>query len=385
MRLPARRRSRVLLAGALVVLVAVASTGTWLLVRDSSEAADRSTATVTTQTVRETVTADGALAARTTSDEAFAVSGTVTRVAVVEGDKVAKGDVLAAVDDEGLVAQRTAAKSSLDAAESQLDEDQDNGASDVQVAADKTAVVSAQATYDDARQAVEDATLRASIAGTVTSVGIERGDTVGSTASPDATGDDAATTATISILATGRYDVVATVAADDVDRLKKGLQVEIAVTGVTETVYGTVSEVGLVAQANDSGAAVFPVTIEVTGRRKDLFAGVSATATIVVKQRDGVLTVPSGALTTEDGTTYATVVDGDEETKVEVEIGEAYGMDTEVLAGLEEGDTVLLPTLRLTDGGDGPQDGELTFPGGDMPQFGTNGGGPGGPTVVEKP
>jgi RND family efflux transporter MFP subunit len=379
-RLPARRRSRILLAGALVALVGVASTGAWLLVRDSSQAAASSTATVSTQTVRETVTADGTVAARTTSDESFVVAGTVTRVAVDEGDRVRKGDVLAVVDAEGLVAQRTAAKSSLDAAESQLDEDQDNGASDVQVAADEAAVVSAQASYEDAQQAVEDATLRASIGGTVTSVGIAKGDSVGSSASPGATGEDSTdTTATISIVATGRYDVDATVAASDVDRLKKGLQVEVAVTGVTDTVYGTVSEVGMVAQTNDGGAAVFPVTVEVTGRRDDLYAGVSATATIVVKQREGVLTVPSRALSTEDGATYATVVDGDDETKVEVEVGEAYGMDTEVLSGLEDGDTVLLPTLRLPggSGGTGPENGEL-------PEFGTDGG-PGGPIIIEGP
>ncbi|MFC6340990.1 biotin/lipoyl-binding protein [Nocardioides hankookensis] len=47
--------------------------------------------------MRETVSADGTLAASRTSDESFAVSGTVTRVAVSEGDKVRKGDVLATV------------------------------------------------------------------------------------------------------------------------------------------------------------------------------------------------------------------------------------------------------------------------------------------------
>lgn len=383
MRLPARRRSRILLSGALVVLVGGASAGTWLLVRDSSEAAASSTATVATQTVRETVTADGAVAARTTSDEVFVVSGTVTRVAVAEGDKVRKGDVLAVVDDTGLVAQRTAAKSSLDAAVSQLDEDRDDGASDVQVAADQAAVVAARASYDDARQAVADATLRASISGTVTAVDLAVGDTVGGGSDPTGSADgsaDAGTdtgTGTISIVATGRYDVEATVAADDVDGLTAGLQVEIAVTGVTDTVYGTVSDVGLVAETSDSGAAVFPVTIEVTGRRDDLFAGVSATATVIVAQREGVLTVPSRALTTEDGATYATVVDGDDQTEVEVEVGEVFGMSTEVRSGLQEGDTVLLPSLRLPGGSGGgdPENGQLTFPEG----------GPGGPAMMEGP
>ena len=382
MRLPTRRRSRILLVGALVVLVAVASTGAWLLTRDSSQAATSSTATVSTQTVRETVSADGTLAASRTSDESFAVSGTVTRVAVSEGDKVHQGDVLATVGKAGLIATRTAAASSLDAAQTQLDEDEDAGASDVQVAADEAAVVSARATLADARQAVTDATLRATIGGTVTSVDLSKGDTVGtgtgSTGGADAAADSSAdtSTGTISIVATGSYVVDATVAAADVDQLKKGLQVEIAVTGVTDTVYGTVSEVGLVAETNDSGAAVFPVTVAVTGKQQDLYAGVSATATIIVKQRDDVLTVASRALTTKDGATYATKVDGGTETEVEVKTGETYGMTTEILSGLAEGDTIVVPGFtRPTGGGDTGEGGQQGFPGGgEMPDFSQMGG-----------
>ncbi|GAA1768383.1 efflux RND transporter periplasmic adaptor subunit [Nocardioides hankookensis] len=382
MRLPTRRRSRILLVGALVALVAVASTGAWMLTRDSSQAATSTTATVSTQTMRETVSADGTLAASRTSDESFAVSGTVTRVAVSEGDKVRKGDVLATVGRAGLVATRTAAASSLDAAQTQLDEDEDAGASDVQVAADEAAVASARATLADARQAVTDATLRATIGGTVTSVDLSKGDTVGSGSTGGAsTGADSSSTdtstGTISIVATGSYVVDATVAAADVDQLKKGLQVEIAVTGVTDTVYGTVSEVGLVAQTNDSGAAVFPVTIAVTGKQKDLYAGVSATATIIVKQRDDVLTVVSRALTTKDGATYATKVDGGKETEVEVTTGETFGMTTEILSGLEEGDTIVVPGFtRPTGGGNGTgEGGQQGFPGGgEMPDFSQMGG-----------
>ncbi|GAA4366847.1 macrolide transporter subunit MacA [Nocardioides caricicola] len=350
-----------------------AGCGVWLMARDSSDTTTSTTETVGSQTIQQTVSADGTIAARRTADETFAVSGTVTRVAVEEGDRVARGAVLAVVDSDALVAARAAAASSLDAALTQLDDDEDSGASDVQLAADQATVVSARATLAEARQAVEDATLRASVAGTVTSVGISRGDSVGSSSSAPTTDTSTTTTTTtttttssITIVSTRSFVVDATVAAEDVDRLKEGLQAEITATGVDETVFGTVSEVGLVAQTNDSGAAVFPVTIEVTGTKRDLYAGVAATASIIVKQVPDVLTVPSRALTTEDGTTYVTkVVDGDE-VRTEVEIGDAYGMSTEVTAGLEEGDEVVVPGFtRPTggdDGGEAPQD--LVFPGG---------------------
>lgn len=363
-RLRGRRRAWLLVLP--VVLVAAAATGAWLLTRDTPASATSTTATVARETVRQTVSADGTVEARKSRDEEFEVSGTVTRVAVREGDTVTKGQVLATVDRTALVAARDAASSSLDAAIAQLDDDQDAGASDVQLAADETAVVSARATLEDAEEAVDDATLRASIAGTVTSVGISKGSAVGSSSTaPDASSADTSTSS-ISIVSTGSYVVEATVAAEDADRLKKGMQAELTVSGVDDTVYGTVADVGLVAQTNDSGAAVFPVTVAITGKQKDLYAGVSATASIIVEQVPDVLTVVSRALETEDGATYATLLVDGEEVRTEVETGEVYGMSTEILSGLEEGDEVVVPGFTVPEGGGGGGQGpqNFVFPGG---------------------
>jgi macrolide-specific efflux system membrane fusion protein len=374
-----------------VVLVVAAGSGVWLMTRDSTAAETSTTTTVSSQTIEQTVSADGTIAARKSSDESFAVSGTVTKVLVAEGDKVKKGAALARVDDTALVASRAAAVTSLEAAVTQLGEDEDNGESDVQLAADNAAVVSARANLADARAAVDDATLRASIAGTVTSIDLAKGDVTGSSSSSNGAssgmgGDstDSSTTAdtttgTISIVSTNSFVVDGTVAAADTDQLKEGLQAEITATGVDDTIYGTVSEVGLVAQTNDSGAAVFPVTIEVTGKQEDLYAGVSATVSIVVKQIPDVLTVATNALSTEDGKTYVTkLVDG-KEVKTEVETGETYGMATEVTSGIEEGDEIVVQGFRARSGGSGEQQ-QGGFPGGgEMPDFSQMGGGGGMP------
>ncbi|MEP9365652.1 efflux RND transporter periplasmic adaptor subunit [Nocardioides sp. CN2-186] len=370
-----RGRRRAWLALPVVLLVAAASSGAWLLTRDSSEAAASTTATVSTQTMQETVSADGTLAARRTRDESFAVSGTVTRVAVSAGDRVAKGDVLATVGSDALLAARTAAVASLNASVAQLDDDEDAGASDVQIAADQAAIVSARASLSDARQAVDDATLRATIPGTVTAVGVSRGDVVGS--DTGATGDTTST-ADFTIVSTNEYVVDATVAAEDVDQLKKGMQAQVTATGVTDTIYGTVKTVGLVAQTNDSGAAVFPVTIEVTGKQKDLFAGVSATVSVIVKETPDVLTVVSRALTTEDDTTYVTVVVDGDEVKTEVKTGQTYGMTTEITSGLKDGDVVVIPGFTAPTGSGNT--GENGFPGGgELPDFSQMGGSNGFP------
>lgn len=392
MRISLRGRRRAWLAVP-VVLVVAAGSGVWLMTQDSTATETSTTTTASSQTIEQTVSADGTIAARKSRDESFAVSGTVTEVLVAEGDKVEKGAALARVDDTALVASRAAAVTSLDAAVTQLDEDEDNGESDVQIASDNAAVVSARANLADAREAVDGATLRASIAGTVTSIDLAKGDVTGtgssssgsgSSSEPGGDGSDSSTTSdastgTISIVSTNSFVVDGTVAAADADRLEKGMQAEITATGVDDTIYGTVSEVGLVAQTNDSGAAVFPVTIEITGKQHDLYAGVSATAAIVVKQIPDVLTVATNALSTEDGKTYVTkLVDG-KEVKTEVETGETYGMATEVTSGIEEGDEIVVRGFRAPSGGSGEQR-QGGFPGGgEMPGFSQLDGGGGMP------
>ncbi|WP_244927500.1 biotin/lipoyl-binding protein [Nocardioides sp. W7] len=111
-----RGRSRRLLAVPVVLLVAVGGTGAWLLTREESVAVEPTTSTVSSETVRETVAASGTIAAARRVDLSFEVSGTVTRVLVAEGDKVRKGQALARIGASTLLARRTAAVATLDAA-----------------------------------------------------------------------------------------------------------------------------------------------------------------------------------------------------------------------------------------------------------------------------
>ena len=370
-RLRKTRRWRVVTAGLVVVAVG-AGTGAWMLVgEDTPETAETTTATVSSTTVRDTVAVTGTIAPANETTLDFSVSGTVTKVLVEPGDTVRRGDALVRVDATALVATRAAALASLAAAEAQLDEDEDAGASDLQVTADESSILAEQSKVSEARAAVEGATLRATIRGTVTAVGVAVGDTVGSTQSG---GESVATTdtasgsgAAVDIVTTNRFVLDATVAAADVGELTEGLQAEITVSGVTDTVYGTVSEVARVAEVDSDGAAVFPVVVAVTGTRDDLYSGTSADATVIVQQLPDVLTVSTPALQSDGDTTYVEkVVDGVAE-RVDVETGTTYGIATEVVSGLSEGDVVEVPGFtRGTGGGTGtgtdtqrPQRGDL--------------------------
>lgn len=374
------------------------------------------TVQVTSGAVKQTVSASGTIEPAKSADLDFTVSGTVTEVYVAEGDRVHQGQRLAAVDDDALVASRDAAAASLSAAEEQLDEDRDNGASDVQLASDQSAILAAKATLAGAKQDVSDAVLRSTIDGTVASLDLAVGDVVsGSSATGSANGSGSGsgsgagssggsgsgagvsadgssdsstsdTSSAVTIVSTKRFVLDGTVSADDAPKVKKGLQAQITVSGASdsagsadEPVYGTVTSVGLVASTSSAGAPVFPVTIEVTGKRSDLYAGTSATASITVKQRPDVISVMSRAIRTDGDTTYVEkLVDG-KPVKTTVEVGEVYGTTTEIKKGLEAGDRVEVPGVSISRGGGSQGGSGRSGYGG----FGTGGGFPSGGTAPD--
>jgi RND family efflux transporter MFP subunit len=376
--LPSRLRSvpRRWWVAVLVVLVALVAGGWTWMARDDSPSAQRITATVAKGTYKTTVSATGTITPKREEDLSFSSSGSVTRVAVAVGDKVRKGDLLATIDSSSLQAQVDAAQAQLTAAKSQLSEDSD--ASSTQVAADEASVASARSDLEDTQDALSDATLRAPFSGTVSAVGYEVGDKAGGNA--PASDGGSGTTPAITVISPRSLQIDANVSAADVSKLKKGMQVEITPTGGGDVAYGTVSEVGVIATASDSGAAQFPVTIDVTGKTAGLYAGSSADVAITVKQATDVLAVNSQALHTDGDTTYVYVIDGSKRTKRVVTVGETYGMNTQVLSGLKEGDVVEVVSFSAPKGSgnrNGPNT-DFQIPDGAGP------GGGQGPVLIQK-
>ena len=330
-----------------LALVVLAGTGLGWTQRDSQAAgAGTTTATVSRGDYSTTVTASGTIDPARQEDLSFAVTGEVTAVRVAEGDRVRRGEVLARVDDASLRAQRDAAQASLDAALVQLDEDSDADASDTQLAADAASVAAARSQLAQAEEAVDGAVLRSPIRGTVSAVNLAVGDQAGAQA-------DAAA---VTVISTRSFEVDASVGAADAASLKKGMQAEITPTGSDATVYGTVTSIGAIATADSSGAATFPVTIDVTGRPTGLYAGSSADVVITTKKVPDVLTVPTPALHTENGETWVWLVDATADggrRKVTITTGTTYGMNTEVKSGLKEGDQVEIEFFSPTGGGTG--------------------------------
>lgn len=346
-----RKPSRRTLVVAGVVVVVVAAGLVWWLRRPDTATAQTITETVAKQSFKQSVSATGTIAPAAQADLSFSVSGTVTAVNVAAGDTVTAGQVLATVDPTLLQSAVTAKQSSLTAAKAKLSEDA--GSSSAQLAADKAAVASAETQLAQAQADLDSASLKATISGTVAAVDVAVGDVVGSGGGSGGSGGSGSSSAAITIVSPKTFVVNANVSTSEISGVTAGLQAQITATGSTKTVYGTVSSVGKVASAQSNGAATFPVVIAVTGEQDDLYAGTSATVSIIVKQVDDVLAVSAQALHQDGDTTYVyKMVDG-KPVKTTVTIGTTYGRLTQITQGLAEGDKVQLATFTAPTGGTG--------------------------------
>lgn len=367
----------------------IGAAGYWFLGRADSAPAQATVATVSTGTFQDTVTGSGTIAPAQQADLDFAVSGRITSVEVEAGDTVSKGDVLATLDTVSLDAALASAKAQQEAAETTVAND--GSETSTQRASNDASLASAEADVAQAEDDLDAATLTATFSGTVAAVTIAVGDQAGSSSSSSsgsaqggtaaAATDTASTTSTaaITLVKPTKFVVDVDIAAADIEQVKEGLQVQVTPADATEAIFGTVKDVGRVAETGTSGTATFPVTVSITGAQKDLYSGTTADVSIIVKQIEDVLTVPSQALTTTGDKTYVTLVDGSSTKKTAVTVGETYGMSTQITKGLAEGDKVQIAAVgraRTTGstGSGGQQEGG--FPGG-----GTGGGGfPGGGT-----
>ncbi|HZM54162.1 MAG TPA: biotin/lipoyl-binding protein, partial [Acidimicrobiales bacterium] len=352
-----------------MVILAAAGLGTWFATKSSSAATTGITTsttvqTVSTGTITQTVSSTGTIEPASQANLNFAVSGRVNAVDVTAGQTVTAGQALATVDGTTLAASLAQAQATLANDQAQLVTDQANSASASQITLDNANIASAQTQVTTAQTSLDDAALVSTIAGKVASVSLTVGQQVtastssaasgagssgtsgsgstGSTGTGSFAGTTAAATgsaassaasgsssAQVIVISTGSYIVDATVNSTAVSQVLVGDQATITVSGSTTPVYGTVGSVGLLATTT-SGVSSFPVVIDVTGSPAGLFGGSSANVSIIVKELQDVIVVPTTAITYSGGATRVTLDSNGTKTSRDVTIGTASGGQTQV-------------------------------------------------------
>jgi multidrug efflux pump subunit AcrA (membrane-fusion protein) len=406
-----RRRTWVIAAAAVILIVGGSVYWFGFGVHAGAQGAQAATTTATAslQTMDKTVTGTGTLAPAVQDDVNFASSGTVTAVNVVAGSTVTAGQTLATLDTLTENANLLSAKAALATANAQLSNSQSSSdgssAAVAKIAANQAAVSVAQAAVDAAQTAYNGTTLTSPIAGLVTAVNLSVGDVLsngasssssssssatgsgsagssGGAGSSGATGSSTSTTSTaqFTVVGTQAWQVTVSVGATDLKNIALKNQVELSTTE-NPSFFGTVSSIGLL-PSTTTGAATYPVVVTVTGSPTNLYDGVTVTSAIVYQRRTNVLTVPSAAVTTANGTSTVNKIVSGKTVKTTVTVGETVGNLTEITKGVSDGDQVSVPTFNPAGAGNGTGTGTQRAPGtggGGFPGGGFPGGGfPGG-------
>jgi RND family efflux transporter MFP subunit len=252
-------------------------------------------------------------------------------------------------------------------------------ASTSDVALAEEAVVTAQKDVDDGKADLDSTVLRAPFSGTVGTVSAEVNSqvTVGSEA--------------LSIYDPNGMHVDLEVSESDIEKVKVGQQANLTFDAIpNQVVTGTVTSVSTVATSGQD-VVTYKVGVQFKPGTLPARVGMNSTATLIVESKQGVIQVPTRAITTQGPLKTVKVLYGQEETPVTVSVttGATNGQMTEIVSCTETGNQCLRQgdkvAVTISTGTSNQQPGGNQFigPGGDF-GISVSPGGPGnGPRRIE--
>jgi HlyD family secretion protein len=282
------------------------------------------------------VTASGQVQPQTKVDVAADISGRIVRLAVKEGDRVTRGQFLLQIDPAQYEAAVQRSEAALASARAQAAQQRSNYAqakltydrsvqirtanpqlvapseldqlrtqmevAEAQLDAANFSIAQSQAALRDARTQLARTTINAPMAGRITRLNVEQGET----AVPGTFNKDAATLLTISDMSSLQTKVK--VDETDVARISIGDSAEVQIDAFPDTTFiGRVVEISnssvrasAAAQAGTDQAIDYEVTIQLVNAPVDTRPDFSATAKVITDTRDSALSIPIIALTVRE-------------------------------------------------------------------------------------
>lgn len=259
-------------------------------------------------------------------------SGRVTRIAVEEGDRVAKGQVLARIDNELLIVDTETASANYQNALRDLARYESafktGGVTQQQVENARLKVATTQAAVQSSKRKSSDANIRAPFSGIVNKRSIE----LGSYVSPG--------TALFEIVDVSKLKLNVTANESQVVNLKKGDEVAIKSNIFPDKEFkGKISFIA--AKADNS--LNFPVEIELINNGiNQLKAGMYGTAVFDFPSQAPTITIPRSAFIGSVNSNKVFMLEGNKAIERKVVAGRIIGETVEILDGLKEGEKVVI-------------------------------------------
>lgn len=241
---------------------------------------------------------------------------------------------------EATPAELASARSSLANAQSSLAELLQEPSA-AEIAAQQANVDKAQLSLEEAQRNLEDTDLVAPTGGVVLQVNIEPGERV----------LDDADEAAVTIADTSTYLLKMEVDELDIGQVCQGQKATVTLDSFPDQTFeGTVTDISPSPSSEDADSLVtyqVTITLDAQGQSTGFLSGMTASANIQTQRLEGVVVVPTRAIQSEqvDGqaVTYVEKLDAQGSVmRVEIETGLRSGSVTEVVAGLEEGDQLII-------------------------------------------
>src|SRR6266851_3698300 len=227
-----------------------------------------------------------------------------------------------------------------------------------QIASANAQVLSAQAAVQTAQQNLSETTLVAPMDGEVNSISGVVGENLapGGGTTPEAPGSQAplptsaASNAFMVIGNISGMEVVIPFAESDASRLAFKQTAQVTFDAVPNlTITGHVIAVATAATVT-SGVVNYYATVALNQTDRSLKQGMTANATVTVSKAASALAVPNLAVTHTAGQAYVNVYAGGQSVQTPVETGVVGDQFTEVTGGLNDGEQIVLPTIRASTG-----------------------------------
>ena len=215
----------------------------------------------------------------------------------------------------------------------------------------------AKAQRDLAQLRIDQATIRAPFAGLITQVNVVPGQVATS-------GTSTTNPSAFDLADDSQLHIDVSVSESDAANVQVGQAALISLDSVPgQPLPGSVERVSPVATTT-SNVTAFPVRIAIAPTQAPVKPGANATVQIVTATRSNVLTIPARAVTQINGQPAATILFNGSTFLAPIRTGLSDGRNIEVISGLNEGDTVVLPKAGTGSTGGAPGGGA---PGGARP------------------
>jgi RND family efflux transporter MFP subunit len=119
-----------------------------------------------------------------------------------------------------------------------------------------------------------------------------------------------------------------------------------------KTFTGKVVGVDRIGQTS-SGVTQYPAIIQLDTASEQILPNMTATAKIVIDQKDNALLVPTAAVQTQNGSSFVKVLEKGQVQSVSVETGLTSDDQIEIVSGLEEGTEVITNTIATNSSSQG--------------------------------